>query len=407
MNKFVIYVIITLTISGLLLLPTFSSASTTSNVTLRTSGLVLSIRTSINKNLCVYGYSWNSNAISVAASCTLLITDLYQQSTMQSIKAINPNIKIVGYKDLIGMTTGWDAASAADWAIVNSHEDWFVHDANGNRLQGGAGFGPGSYLMDPSSPGWRQHYVSYVNNELASSPAYDGVFGDNCWDRIVNWVQAMFSTPIPPSVVAGWHDAMMGFLQYIKANLMPDKILVVNSDEYSTDDYLQIVDGQFLEGFDHSLGSPVTQVDYNLVYNIDALVRKSATGKIVCANSGTLTTGASQAQIDKVSKFCYAAFLLGLNGSQASWSWTQTATGQYNTITYLPIMDTNIGSPTGAYYSSQNVYMRDFIGGKVLFNPSANSYTINLGGTYTLLNGTSVTSIGLAPYTGETLLSPT
>jgi hypothetical protein len=400
MNKIKIYVIITLTIGGLLLLTTFASALTTSNATVYTSGLVLSISTSINKNLIAYGFSWNSSSISfVANHYTLLDTHFGQQSAMQSIKAINPNIKIIGYKCLLGMTTSMD-----DWAEVNSHEDWFVHDANGNRMQGDARFGPYAYLMDVNSPGWRQHWVSYVNNELTS--AYDGVFGDNCWNMMASWRQAYFSSTVPASVVAGWHNGMIGFLQYIKANLMSGKILVVNSDEFDTNDYLQIVDGEMFEGVGHGLWQTTDQVDTDIMEHIQSLARKSSFGKIVLMDSGTLTTSASQAQIDKVSNFCYASFLIGLNGLQASWGWTQNSVGWYNTITYLPIMDTNIGSPTGAYYSSQNVYMRDFTGGKVLFNPSANSYTINLGGTYTLLNGTSVTRIGLAPYTGETLLSP-
>jgi hypothetical protein len=67
-------------------------------------------------------------------------------------------------------------------------------------------------------------------------------------------------------------------------------------------------------------------------------------------------------------------------------------------------MDTQIGSSTGAYYPSQNVYMRDFTGGKVLFNPTGNSNTINLGGTYKTVGGSTVSSVTLSAYSGEILL---
>jgi hypothetical protein len=46
--------------------------------------------------------------------------------------------------------------------------------------------------------------------------------------------------------------------------------------------------------------------------------------------------------------------------------------------------------------------MRDFTNGKVLFNPSANSYTINLGSTY-YLNGSPITSLWVAAYSGYIL----
>jgi len=397
MNKINIYVIIALTISSVLLLPVFSSALITSNVTLNTSGLVLYIRTPINTNLIAYGFSWNSSLISFVANHYSVVDCGFDSdlSAMQSIKAINPNMIILGYKDFIQ-----DDPSQSDWAVVNNQESWFVHDASGNRITTYSG----DYLMNVSSTGWMQHWVSYVNNELGNNTCYNGVFADNVWNTVTaGWWD--LSSPVPDPTSSNWHNATIAFLQYIKANLMSGKIIIVNTDEFDTDDYLAVADGQMLEGYVHEPWVNVTVVNHRVT--IDCLARKSATGKIVLADSGTLTTNASQAQIDNMSNYCYASFLIGLNGSQASYGWSQNPTGAYNTVTYPPIMDTNIGSPTDQYYSSQNVYMRDFTSGKVLFNPSANSYTINLGGTYTLLNGTSVTRIGLAPYTGEILLTPT
>ncbi len=69
-------------------------------------------------------------------------------------------------------------------------------------------------------------------------------------------------------------------------------------------------------------------------------------------------------------------------------------------------MGTRIGSPVGAYYQSQNVYMRDFSGGKVVSNPTGGSYTVNLGGNYKLLDGTTVSSVTLAAYSAEICLLP-
>jgi hypothetical protein len=395
MNKIDICVIIAVTMISLLMLPTFSLASTNTNLILHNSGFVVSIRTPINKCVVAYGFWWPQNdIIFVANHFTLLETDFGSSSAMQSIKAINPNVKILGYKDLIGMKAAMD-----DWAEVNTHENWFVHDATGHRIKMVQW---GWYLMDVSSQGWRQHWVSHVNGEL-NNTAYDGLLADDAWNTMASWYLSTFDATVPASVISGWHNNVIGMLQYIKANLLHSKILIVNSDEWSTDDYLNIADGQMLEGYEHASWTAINA--FGLRPTIDVLARKSATGKIILAESGTDTTNASQAQINNMSNYCYASFLIGMSGSQTYWGWNQRPV--YDTITYLQMMDTNMGSPTGAYYSIQNVYTRDFTGGKVLFNPSANSHTINLGGTYVLLNGTSVTSIRLAPYTGETLLSPT
>jgi hypothetical protein len=78
----------------------------------------------------------------------------------------------------------------------------------------------------------------------------------------------------------------------------------------------------------------------------------------------------------------------------------------YNAGTkHMPNTPTNLGDPSGSYYQSQGVYMRDFTNGIVLYNPSHNSYTINLGSNYQLTNGSIVSSIVSGSWSGEILLS--
>jgi hypothetical protein len=169
-----------------------------------------------------------------------------------------------------------------------------------------------------------------------------------------------------------------------------------------TDTYLSVVDGQVIEGYEHA-----TWTNANTYANggitIDTLARKSATNKIIVANSGTIVSSDST-QMANIVKYCYASFLIGTSGSQTYWSFNDWDSGD-GSKGYYAIMNTNIGQPTGSYYTSQNVYMRDFTAGKVLFNPSASSYTITLGQTYRLINGLSVSSVTLGPNSAEILLS--
>jgi hypothetical protein len=354
--------------------------------------------TPINKGIHYYVTgSLSSAQISfLATHFTLLgVNFAIDISSLQAIKTQNPNMKIVGYKDMVGEHT-YDG----DWAEVNSHEDWFLHDASGSRI---VQTGWGWYLMDVGSAGWRQHWVSYVNSQI-NNAQYDGILADDVWDAMYSWYLAGFNKVVPNSAISRWHTDTLGMLQYIRANLLPGKILIVNSDEWSTNDYLNIADGQCIEGYVHASWDSVSSYARP---SIDVLARKCATGKIVWAASGIDGGTATQTQIDAMLKYCYASFLVGMSGSNAYWSWTSMGGAIYYELygAFQPIMDTNIGQPTGAYYSSQNVYMRDFTGGKVLFNPSTSSYTVNLGQTYTDLAGNSVTSLVMQPHTGSVLVS--
>ena len=352
-----------------------------------------SVSTPINTATYYYGSgSLTSTQISfIATHFTLLDVGFgIAISSLQAIKTANPNMKIIGYSNLIGVSPSMD-----DWAVVNSNENWFVHDASGHRIMETIF---GWYLMDISSSGWRQHFVSYVNNRI-NNAIYDGVFGDDCWDTIASWEP--FSSTVPASVVSAFHQNMISFLQYIKANLIPGKILILDTDNWNKLDYIDIADGINIEGYEHA---PWDSISTRNRPTIDSLALLSATGKIVWAESGTDPTGATQAQITTMINYCFASFLIGMSGSQAYWGWNIGARYSDLTSSYQTIMDTNIGQPISSYYSSQNVYMRDFTGGLVLFNPNAQSKTINLSQTYTDLEGNNVSSLVMQPYTGDVLV---
>jgi hypothetical protein len=249
---------------------------------------------------------------------------------------------------------------------------------------------------------------------------------DNAWNSLsdrINWGQItnsqdtiMTTSDIDASILNNWHSNMVGFIQYVKTHLPTGKILVPNSDGTPLD-YLAVTDGLMEEGAFHA--SWLSLTDYtqapSAADTINSLAQKMATGKIIMVASGASFSGTTppdattQAQIAAMVKYCYAAFLLALNGPQGNFGFSaNTVASGYvegdGTYGYYPIMDTNIGQPIGAYYSSQNVYMRDFTGGKVLLNPTASTYTINLGGNYKTLDGATVSSVAMNAHTGEILL---
>src|SRR5437764_987280 len=79
---------------------------------------------------------------------------------------------------------------------------------------------------------------------------------------------------------------------------------------------------------------------------------------------------------------------------------------EYGYLQIRPEYAAPIGSPTNAYYASQNVYMRDFTGGLVIVNPSSSTqYTVSLpSGKYKDLYGNTIgTSYTLPVHSGVVL----
>jgi hypothetical protein len=255
--------------------------------------------------------------------------------------------------------------------------------------------------MDPGNQGWRSHWISDLNSRMGT--LYDGVFVDDVWNALDVHGMSGFTS----SQISGWHANVLGMLQYVKANISPGKLVIINTDEWNSYTYVSVVDGEVLEGFTHcdweainTQGSRDTGLIMAMIKN---MATNTAAGKIVWGISGTIVSSNTE-EMNRMVKYCYASFLLGASGTGAIWEFNNwdSADGSKG---YYPIMDTQIGSPKAAYYQTQNVYARDYTGGKVLFNPSGNTYTISLGGTYHTISGTTVTTLTIGAFSGEIVLS--
>ena len=296
------------------------------------------------------------------------------------------------------------AYCSADWTEVNTHEDWFIHDAvTGSRIWNPNDNG---FLMDIGNVGFRQHWITYIASNLNTYPGFTGIFIDNTIGSInpnwLPWVNYLGgNTPVfSASDINNWHSNAVNFLAQIKA-AFPDKTIIINTDGYNYD-YVDKVDGVMIEGFVHATYQTANENNSpnTIKAQIDYFGNVSSNGKIAWYCSGT--ADGTTTQINNIVKYCLSGSLISNNNPKSVFSFNDwfSFDGSHG---YYPIMDTQIGSPTGAYYQSQNVYMRDYTAGKVLFNPTNNSYTVNLGNTY-YLNGVPITRIVLAAYSGEQLL---
>lgn len=413
MKKTAIYLTFALALS-ILVFPFTSSGLGTASVMITSSGSITTITPiKLNNAVIIYGIaSLTSAQIPVVANYDMLICDLdFKPATLQSIKALNPNIEIIGYANLFA------DSSCSYWSTVNANESWFLHTPSGHRIV----FKdyPTEYLMDITS-GWKQFSSSYINSQL-NGTLFDGVLIDNVFDQIAaragdlmdaSTGASITSSDITPnSAAVNWHSGVISFLQYVKGNVVSGKIVVVNTDDYFGNTYLNVVDGEMAEGWVYATWVPLNYFDtlkswdslYPMDY-IDAMAAASAAGKIYIAESSTPTGDTNL--IAQTANYCYYAALLGLNGANCYFGFKVGSYTYSSAINYMPdtSASSKLGSPSGSYYLSQNVYMRNFADGLVLFNPSDNSYNVNLGGNYHLVNGTAVSSINLGAWSGVVLL---
>jgi len=212
------------------------------------------------------------------------------------IRVYNPNFLHLQYR--LGVRESGQSVNyihndtwSNDWANINSHEDWFVHDNQGNRVyQLYAGWLK-EYCMDASgliegntTYGWKEYWADAVISDAVASHA-DGVFAD--------------STHLPYAVPSDLWDSPMGspphtayiphlevFYDYVYQQLDAANIyfipniggLITTVD--TTTGYYTDVHGAMVEGFG------TTYSDFDWRQQMNRTLNLIRNGKIFIAQNG-------------------------------------------------------------------------------------------------------------------------
>jgi hypothetical protein len=330
----------------------------------------------------------------IASHFDILDCPKTQYAGVASVKTLNPNITVIGYYDAIFQDETWP-----DWQYVNSHEDWFVHDINGNRIE--RVVYPGQYLMNPNS-GWSDYIAQQNKQFLQNYPQYDGIFADDTSSDLVDdgYTFKIPYTQFEAGVLDNWGTWMIQYMQNVKTNLGND-VLMPNAwkhMEISTEATHAI----FWENFVHGRSSAYNENglgtngwNYGLVA-VDALHVQAELGNIIAVNSGCKDANAHPVEAKKWMLFTYACFSFAVvDLSKAYYSWQFYSTDSSHG--YYPEMDINLGQPIGDYYhvsGTSQVYARQFANYYVaanlnLLGTGDVTFTIN-GASYTLSPRTAV-----------------
>ena len=331
-----------------------------------------------------------------------VIVNAWNHDLIAELKAKNPQIKLLVYKDMSSSRT-YHCRNGVDDAHMTTgvgycyasarHPDWFTTDQAGHRIEWGPY--PGVFQMDVGNAAYQDAWAENVLAELRRY-RWDGVAIDNAdldHDHIYFPGKQMQEYPTQ----ASYQAATRSFLARVGPKLKAEGFLVLpNIQSHPTlatpalwADWTQFTSGgiqqywmKWGEGYEgHFGGSYWLQLQ-------DTFELVQRQGKLF------LTGTAAPADDVRSMRWGRASFLLGWNGGRAGF-----VGGNWH-----PEWTIGIGTPSGPRYQVGTAWRRDFTGGTALANISdRQTQTVSLGASYLLADGSPVNSVTLPPLSGLVL----
>lgn len=268
--------------------------------------------------------------------------------------AADPNGNQVAYK-------------AGDFCqISETHSDWFMLDANGNRIKSGKN----GYYMDPGNDGFRAFWLQRAS-ELQETYGWDSVFIDN--------VEASRTKLVDNGVVlakypddASFQKAVEGFLAYIRQNYFEPRQKPIYANIVSVDDdkvwksYLQYVDGVMIESFATDWGSGFRSKD-------DWEQQMKEADEVLKLGKALILVSQGKQDDTNRQTFAFASYLLIANGNAF---FRYTNSDSYRELWLYENYDLDLGMPKGERYESKGGWRRDFEKGYVFVKPQSHEAEI-------------------------------
>lgn len=311
----------------------------------------------------------------------------------RTVKQKNPRIVNLFYRDLQAMHDYY-----ADWKEVAKHPDWFLKDVSGtSRLVHREWKWR---AMDLSHSGWTDHLISDICRELQACPAWDGVFVDDVWtafrDEFVRETDQKAAAPATGCVENFFRHTRIVIARLKQA--VGQRAVIVNED-FVHGDYLGHCDGALMEIFVHSSLFDTLKVDrWYWKLSLDLLEKSGHRRKLFLANS-MIKPGASLEETQRVQRFCYATYLLGMHSSSY-----YSFHSSYDVMPVLEEWSLDLGAPLGKCFVKDRVYFRKFAKGLVVVNPEQAAASVTLGGSWRAWGKERVTHLDMAPQSGVVLV---
>jgi hypothetical protein len=331
-----------------------------------------------------------ANYSQTAAHQSFVILQAWETKRMQELKAQNPSLKVLVYKN-IGFAAEQKTTSSSTGVSTQEAEanpQWFLTNLSGERISSN-GY-KWLWAMDVGDPAYQRRWAENVIAEIKAQ-GWDGVFID---DPNPTMKYAYDPTQVAkyPSDAA-YSAAMESALAYIGPQVQSSgKLAIANFAtwvEYTStcDSWLKYLSGALDEMFvkwGRNTGEGY-RPESQWLRQLEEVKYAASQGKQFLG----FTQGSSGET--QAARFGYGTVLLGTNGS-ASYAFTPN----YTSETWMPEYEYELGAPTGSETRDSNgVHRRSFEKGLVLVNPTESTQSVSFGGTYSGSGLTNATAASM------------
>ncbi len=330
----------------------------------------------------------------------MVVLQAWRLDEMRAIKAANPNVKVLVYKNLSFATQGTGpgglSSSGVHYSQAEAQPEWFLKNTSGQRFTSqGYSF---LWAMDVGSRSYQEKWADNVVSEVDRN-GWDGVFLDDA-NPTMKYHYNVSSVAKYPSDSA-YTAAATSALAHIGPRIQAAGKLAIPNNAQWVEYYdvgvnwLQYVSGQMDEMFlkwSSNRGEG---------YREEGQWKTQLNEIKTAERMNKIFVGVTHSSNDdrKAALFGYATSLLAGNGR------TQFAFhGDYTNEPWFPEYDLDIGAPTDAEREDlSRVHRRPFTRGMVLVNPTSSTKVASLPATYTAPGLGGVTEVTLAPSSGVVL----
>ncbi len=327
----------------------------------------------------------------------------WQQDRLHALKAANPAIKVLLYKNL---SASQESSAGGLWATGVSyqeadseHPEWFLRNRVGDRFTF-AGY-PFLWAMDVGNPDYQQRWIENVLRDVTSD-VWDGVLIDDA--------NPTMKYHYDPSQIANhptdahWQQATESALATIGPQLQAaGKLAIPNIGSWSEDGYTAVGDRwlRYVSGAmqEHFVKWGTTGTGYADPVRwrraLSSLQAAQRAGKVFI---GLTTSDDTDAQ---AARYGWATTLLGAEGAASF-----TMQSAQDTEPWFPEYDYEIGAPLEAARADlDGIHWRRFSSGLVVVNPTTTSRSVKLGGTYSGSGYKRAQRITLRPNTAAVMVA--
>jgi Hypothetical glycosyl hydrolase family 15 len=345
------------------------------------------------------GKAWPDIPLTAARSRIVVLLP-WQQALMHRLKAANPHLIVLEYKDLANTSSyapvdGVSPDGVTYEQAVDEHPSWLLRSLGGQPIQC-RGY---SYLwaMNIGDRGFQRAWTDEVVHELVSQ-GWSGVFMDNV-DPTIRYYHDPANVAQYPNNAA-YAAATTSALAYIAPRIhAAGKLVMANIGSWPNYEttgmrWLKYLDGAMDEHFVKYTDTPGQGYRSTAEWRteLSILQQSQREGKwfIGLTESSENDTAAA--------RYGWASMLLGASGRATFALQNDT---NYGVETWFSDYNAPIGRALGpAREGVVGVYRRRFSHGLVLVNPTTATHTVKLGGRYSGDGLRASNTATMAPHSG-------